>query len=107
MPPSIPPAAPGPPGRRRGPFGPLDQPVVAVRHRDGRWYPGRLHGWVRQGGGWRAVASYRTTPGIQFYAYLAVDDIRPAAAGDVTHRTEAADRAARTDRPDTPRRHPE
>lgn len=68
-----PPARPGPPapaGRSRGPFAPFDRPQVLARHRDGHWYPGRLHGWLRRPGGWHAVVTYRTAPGIQYYMCL-------------------------------------
>jgi hypothetical protein len=61
---------------RRGPFGPYDRPRVEARHADGHWYPGRLHGWVRADGGWRAVVTYGTTPGIQYYGCLGPGAVR-------------------------------
>ncbi|MBI4941669.1 MAG: hypothetical protein HY830_13060, partial [Actinobacteria bacterium] len=60
------------------PFGPFDRPRVETRHSDGRWYPGRLHGWVRGDDGWRAVVTYGTTPGVQYYGCVAASAVRPA-----------------------------
>ena len=60
------------------PVPPLDRPRVEVRHDDGRWYPGRLHGWVRRTTGRRAVVSYLTAPGLQFYACVPARRVRPA-----------------------------
>lgn len=85
----------------RGPFGPFDRPRVEVRHSDGRWYPGRLHGWVRDRRGWQGVVTYGTAPGIQHYACLAAGALRrlddpgdqgdPGDEGAVAQRDPAAD----------------
>lgn len=68
----------------RGPFPPIDRPRVEARHEDGRWRPGRLHGWVRRDGAWWAVVTYRTSPGIVFYACLPAASVRRSegTAGD-------------------------
>jgi hypothetical protein len=66
----------------RGPFLPIDRPRVEARHTDGGWRPGRLHGWVRRDGGWWAVVTYSTSPGIVFYACVPAASVRrPGGAG--------------------------
>lgn len=82
----VPPAA-------RGPFGPFDRPCVETRHTDGRWYPGRLHGWVRGDDGWRAVVTYGTTPGVQYYGCVAASAVRPAGDDGPVARDAAHDDA--------------
>lgn len=64
-----------------GPFLPIDRPRVEARHGDGRWRPGRLHGWVRHEGGWWAVVTYATSPGIVFYACLPAASVRRPGEG--------------------------
>jgi hypothetical protein len=70
---------PGPARRRAesGVFYPAgDRPLVEVLHTDGGWYPGRLHAWIPDGPGWRAVVSYRVGPGCQHYLDVPADLVR-------------------------------
>ena len=88
----------------RGPVPPIDRPRVEARHTDGRWRPGRLHGWVRHDGGWWAVVTYATSPGIVFYACLPATSVRRPDEGDGVHPDGAARDPGqdRTDPYDTP-----
>lgn len=61
-------------------FYPVDRrPRVEVHHRDGTWYPGRLHAWLRRRRppGWDAVVSYHVGAGLQYYLCVPAERVRP------------------------------
>ncbi len=69
-----------PPARTHHRFACTERPPVEVLHPDGRWYPGRLHCWIRAarpGRGWRAVVTYLAGPGLQHYREVPADQVRP------------------------------
>jgi hypothetical protein len=48
---------------------------VEVLH-DGRWVSGWLEAYRRDGQGWRACVSYRTTPGMQYLQWHSDAEVR-------------------------------
>ncbi|NLT57234.1 MAG: hypothetical protein GXX79_22265 [Actinomycetales bacterium] len=62
-------------------YPPEARPFVEVMHTDGAWYPGRLHAWVPDGPGWRAVVSYHVAPGVQHYLDVPSERVRRMETG--------------------------